>query len=286
MKQPPKEQNGLSGLICTPARGLNWRKGALASILGALLFVAVPGLTIAQPPAGITALNLLNQMSTASGWSPKNNPDDVLAYGTLTQYDGKKSTTTDFVIKQKGQDLSRIEIQGGDLVTLTHVDQASYVRRNGTQVLPFAAAISMRPYAFPFYSDLTAFSDAKVTLTYVGPQVLGAKLAHQIDLVRAPAADDPQANARTNVDHLSVWISDATHLPSQIKFTRVSPDDPTALVDHLLAFSDYRTVGGVLIPFHQEEYVGAQRIAVLQLNDVQTNVGLADANFVFLGLQK
>jgi hypothetical protein len=229
---------------------------------------------------------VLNQLVAVSGWTRAKIPADVLAQGTVTQYDGGTAVTTDFVIKQKGQNLSRIEIQGGDLVTLTNVDQASYVRRNGTQVLPFAAAISMRPYTFPFYSDLVNFTDPRVSITNPGAESVGGQWAQRIEIIRAPAANDPQANARGNVGHLSVWISDTTHLPIQIKFTRVSPDDPTALVDHLLVFSDYRSMGGVSIPYHQEEYVGTQKVAVIQLEEVQMNVGLSDANFVFLGMQK
>lgn len=251
-----------------------------------LLLTWLTGQAVAQPQSSVPALSLLNQMTTASEWTRLKIPADILAMGTLIQYDSATPTATDFVIKQKGLSLSRIEIQGGDLVTLTNADQAAYVHRYGSQVLPFFAAISMRAFLFPFYSDVTASTDARVTFSYPGTEVLAGQLAHRIEINREPASNDPQAAARRQVGHLTVWISDASHLPLQVKFLRVSPDDPTAVVEHTLVFSDYRPVGGIGIPYHQEEYVGTEKISAIQLNDVQFNVGLADANFLFLGIQK
>jgi hypothetical protein len=251
-----------------------------------LLLTCLTGLVGAQSQSSAPTFSLLNQMTTASGWTRLKTPADVLATGTLTQYDSTTPTDTDFVIKQKGSSLSRIEIQGGELVTLTNADQAAYVHRYGAQVLPFFAAISMRAFHFPFYSDVTALTDSKITFAYPGTEMLAGQLAHRIEIDREPAANDAQAAARRRVGHLTVWISDTSHLPLQVKFSRVSPDDPTAVVEHTLAFSDYRPVGGVAIPYHLEEYVGSDRISAIQLNDVQTNVGLSDANFLFLGVQK
>ncbi len=251
-----------------------------------LLLTCLTGLAGAQSQSSAPTFSLLNQMTTASGWTRLKIPVDVLATGTLTQYDSTTPTDTDFVIKQKGSSLSRIEIQGGDLVTLTNTDQATYVHRYGAQVLPFFAAVSMRAFHFPFYSDVIALTDPKITFANPGTEMLAGQLAHRIEIDREPAANDPQAAARRRVGHVTVWISDASHLPLQVKFSRVSPDDLTAVVEHSLMFSDYRPVGDVAIPYHLEEYVGTERISAIQLNDVQINVGLSDANFVFLGFQK
>lgn len=280
--------NEMDGTLNRLARGFIWnpQSSSISGLLLGAMLMGLASLTFAQPPSVNPVVPALNQMAATAGWTKEKIPNDLLAFGTLTQDPDGKPAKTDFVIKQKGINLSRIEISGGDLVTLTNSDQAANIYRIGTEVLQFYAAISMRPYYFPFYSDLTAVTDPNVAFSSLGPQSVNGQSAQRIDINRQPAAGDPHAAARQRVKHLTAWIADNTHLLAQIQFSRVSKVDPTAVTDHLVVFSDYRTVNGVMIPFHQEEYVGTQRIAVVQLNTVQVNVGLADANFVFLGLQQ
>ena len=41
-------------------------------------------------------------------------------------------------------------------------------------------------------------------------------------------------------------------------------------------YSDYRTVNGVLMPFHVENYLAGQKIADITFSSVQANTGILD----------
>jgi hypothetical protein len=50
--------------------------------------------------------------------------------------------------------------------------------------------------------------------------------------------------------------------------------------EHELRFSDYRAVAGISIPFSVVETVGGQETWALQIQQINFNVGLQDADFL------
>lgn len=71
-----------------------------------------------------------------------------------------------------------------------------------------------------------------------------------------------------------------------IEYTRVADNNPTALRTRVRSFSDYRVVGGLAVPFRQQDSDGGQLLYTLQLTQVQFNVGLSDSEFTLPAAQQ
>jgi hypothetical protein len=158
-------------------------------------------------------------------------------------------------------------------------DSAAVLTSNGTRFMPPHSVVSMQALALPFLCGLAAFSDANVSLRYVGTETVAGQLAHRVDMAREPGPGDPLAAPRRLASHMTVWISTTTGLPVQIAATRIANASPTAATTTIRVFSDYRSVSGIAVPFHQEEYGGGHLLYTLQLATASFNVGLSDGEF-------
>lgn len=252
--------------------------------LGSLLLCLVIILAAAAQSPGVkdtTAFGVLSQMAAATGWSQLTVPRDAVATGTVTRYRGEVQDTVGITLKVKGYRQYRTEVQEAASVTTTIVsgDRAAVLKPEGIQSIPSHAALSMRPLVFPFLSDLAAATNPNVILTYLGVENIRGESAYRIEITRQPTSDDPIGEAERRAGPLTVWVSATSGLPVQIEYPRIANDNPTAVHRRTRYLSDYRRVGGLAIPFRQEELVNGKPLFTLQLTQVQFNVGLSDSDF-------
>jgi len=268
----------------------------LLAVFTALLF-SFPNLTTAQqpsPPAAQStqrdpqAISVMSQMEAATGWGSRGLPSDALASGTVTRYRGDVQDTVAVILKAKGSRLYRAEVQDptGQLITVLNGDGAAVTTPRGTQLLPVHAALGLKPVVFPFFGGLLSFADSSCTVQYLGTETIGTELAHRIAISSKPSASAPAALLRARVNPLTVWVSAASFLPLQIQYTRISNDDPAASRPITRTFSDYRVIGGLAFPFHQEEFASSQPLLSLHLASVSLNTGLSDAEFALPAAQE
>jgi len=255
-----------------------------------LIGVLLPGAIAAQSPASrdSEALAVLGRMAAASGWTQLTVPVDVVATGVSVRHYGDNRSPMNVTLKAKGFRRYRTEVQDGISVSTTVVngDRAAVLTSSGAQFFPPHAVLSMRPLTFPFLSELSTLADGDVTLRYVGTETVWGELTHRIEIGRQPAADDPWGVSRALASRITVWVSANTWLPVQIQHLRVPPGNPRLAKPFLRHLSDYRVVGGLLVPFRQEEFAKGTPIYTLQLNQVLVNVGLSDAEFALPGGQQ
>jgi len=235
----------------------------------------------ASPTRDPLAVAVLTQMITATGWGTATLPADATASGTVTRATGDTPQSSAVTMKIRAARIYRVDVQdpSGPITTIINGDAGAVTRTAGTSFLPAHSAISQRAWAFPFFSDLCALSDAAVGFQYAGAETLNGDLAHRLEIIRAFSANDSLSSLRSRVAHLTVWISASTWLPMQVQFNRVSDDNPTAIRSLIRTFSDYRVVNGRAIPFHQEQYAGGQLLQTLQLTSVSFDTGVSDSDF-------
>src|SRR2546426_635117 len=240
-----------------------------------LLSVAIPGAGQGQLTKDPMAVTVLAQMAAATDWNALNVPRDAVAGGSITRYQGSTTAPVGFTLKVKACREYRSDVQEitGTRSTIVNGDSAAVLFSNDTRFVPPHSAISMKPVALPFFCDLATFSDANVSLHYVGTETVAGQLGHRVDMSREPSRSDPLAAPRRRASRMTVWISTTTALPVQIASIRVANDSPTATATTIRVFSDYRLVNGIAVPFHQEEYSGGQLLYTLQLNSLSFNVG-------------
>jgi outer membrane lipoprotein-sorting protein len=235
--------------------------------------------------AQTTASTVLTQMASATGWNKHTVPNDVIATGTVTRLSRPSPDTVDIVVKSKGQRLFRLEVQNGSYVTIVKDDQVVAQNPTGARLLPISAAISIQPFVFPFYSDLADFQDPHVVLQYASLDTVNGRAAYRVEVIRQPDASDANAARHRQVQRTTVWISADTFLPLQIATPAVAEDNPSSVATRYIRFSDYRNVGGLQVPFRQEEFVNSSPVSIIQLSDVRFNVGLSAADFSFPAVQ-
>ncbi len=210
--------------------------------------------TAQAPQRDPQALAILYKMLSVSGWSATNIPADAVASGIVTRYHGDPQDAVRVTLKFKGHSKARIEVADAASPTTTIIngDQAAVSKSTGTRVIPAHSALS---------------------------KTVNGQEASRLEFDYIPASDVLYSRVLRRAGHVTLWISTASFLPIQVQYPRISNDNPTAVFLAIRAYSEYRTISGIAIPFHQDEYLGNQLNHSLQLSTVNFNTGLPDADF-------
>lgn len=248
-----------------------------------VLFVICSSQTVlaqSQPAKDVTALSVMTQASVAGGWSPYNIPSDAVAHGTMTlERDGSKETF-DVVAKARPGGQLRMEVPSKGTVLVLNGGSGKRSTRTETEDVPLHVAPSYAPFFFPFFTLLCDYPSTDVSVTYLGTENFQGQTIHRVELKRgfheqAGGLREIQSRATRVV----VGISATSWLPVKIELSRLAQNNSTSALPVTRTLGDYRRVGSVLIPFRVEEWIAGKRVSVLQISDVQFNVGLSDSDF-------
>lgn len=246
-----------------------------------LIVLSIPAPAQEQPRRDPQAVAVLTQMTIATGWGRAGTVNDLTATGNVARYFEDRQDSVQITFKVRGAQRYRTEVNDGGTLTTTIVNglRAATISSKATKFLPAQTAISMKPVAFPFLLDLTAAGDASVSVRYSGTEEVQGQVVHRVEIYREPDSNDPTAFIRKNAAAVTVWVSATTWLPVQIQYFRIAETNPSATLARLRRFSDYRMVGGLAVPFLQEEFVEKRLLYTLRLDQVRLNVGLSDSEF-------
>jgi outer membrane lipoprotein-sorting protein len=227
------------------------------------------------------ALSALAQMLSATGWSSTAQLQDVKATGMVNRYHGDSQDSVGLVLESRGSRLYRTDVQdpAGTVTTVVNGDNAIVITPVSTIFLPFYAAIALRPITFPFFAGTLVYANDNFLVQYEGTDTVSGQQAYKIEMSLQPAAPDPASTLRAQASHTILWVSVSSALPMQIQYSRPSNNDPRTFRQITQTFSDYRTVAGLAIPFHQEEFAGGQLLLSLQLSSVNLNTGVPTSDF-------
>jgi hypothetical protein len=216
-------------------------------------------------------------MLSATGWSA---PTDAVASGTFTRYRGETQDVVNVTLKFKGRSEARVDVADPASPTSTVVngEQASFTIAGKTRSIPSRSTLSPS-VALPTFSGLLNPSDNNLAFRFAGTETVDGQTASRIEIDYISPPDDPRPRAQRRDGHLTLWVSVTSLLPIQIEYPRISRDNPTSVFNATRVYSDYRTISGVAVPFHQDEYGGSQRISSLQLDSISFNTGLSDTEF-------
>ena len=175
----------------------------------------------------------------------------------------------------------RIDTQGsnGPSSLIINGDGGAVQTPAETDVIPPLSANSMQPLVLAFFCDLGYFADPSVSVSLVGTEIISGEPANKIQITRLPAASNTGTVSGPLPGGLTVWVSTASSLPLQISWSLISDNNPAAKLTVTTLLSDFQTIGGIAVPFHQEQQAAGSVIHVLQLNSVTFNNGLDDSIF-------
>jgi hypothetical protein len=256
-----------------------------------LLFAALAGLLLgcfclplaAQTlvPRDAMAIGILQQMNQATGWLPGAVPTDAVATGTVNRAVAGDTATVTYKVRQSGG--MRVEVQDSATLTTTIVSngQGAVVRSDGT-VNPLSAeeTLSLWAEALPFFSpEMQAAANPAFSAKFLGTDAVNGKSCQKVQVTAPLDPNDPRARVLSAVANVVLWIDSASGVLTQVQYTRIASDNPTATRTVIRQFSNYQQVGNLLVPFTQQEYTGGQLLSTLQLQAVNFNTGLTDADF-------
>jgi hypothetical protein len=127
---------------------------------------------------------------------------------------------------------------------------------------PFQTPLFPGSIAFPCRQLATVVGNPGYALVYKGVSTVDGHSVHQIEFQRG-------LSARTR----DIFIDTANF--QIVKVSEMLPKGEP----HAMHYSDYRPVGGVLMPFSITEESGGRQIWTIQLNQISFNTGLQAASF-------
>ncbi len=222
-------------------------------------------------PRDAQAVNVLNlALSTAGGINALNAIADYRVTGTIVSSNGQPSQDS-VIISGRGPNELRRDLTNSGAISTSVI---SDVTTSDEYPNGYIAARAIQPpmmagnFAMPYRELALVLSSSQFSLTYVGVIQLGAESVHDIQAQLAPGS----LHVYQTVDFL-VDIS-------TLRISAIRDTLPRRATPRTIAYSDFRTVAGILVPFEISESIGSgQPICVTQLNQVQFNIGLPDATF-------
>jgi hypothetical protein len=123
-------------------------------------------------------------------------------------------------------------------------------------------------------------SASNYTLSYVGPETRNGQSVAHLSAVRPSSDDRPGIAAlEQHLSQMELYLDPATSLPVALTFN-THPDNNALLdIPVEIAFSDYRAVNGVRIPFHVQKYLNGGLVLDIQFSNATLNSGLTAASF-------
>jgi hypothetical protein len=254
-----------------------FRTLAILSLLSTLL--------VAQNPVTNNKSQALTRMAEATGWTPllRSGSYRVTAKLTKPDPDGGLSTSSEIVYKVSP---NGYRIENVDNTTIVTSDGAELQRAGKTRFIPIHAAASMKPMVLPFMLDSLDTSQPNVTAEDDGAGTVDSQSVQKVKTENKPEAVDYKTKAIRRASPITISVTDANSMPAQIEYVKVTVNNENALVHVIRKYSDYRQVNGVMVPFHQEEWIGNEKAFDLDLVTVEFGPQLDPADFVLTTLQK
>ena len=227
----------------------------------------------AAPVRDPQALALLAQCGTAMGAA---SIQDSYATGTLTTDD--PATPAEPITSQTKGAAERLDISSAN-GTQTYVlngGSSWAVRENTKELVPYALSAYHRPEHSPSLACVLDVGNSNMSFVYVGQEKFLNTTVHHIRIFVPAPADD---NTDSLISEINVFIDTGTLI---VLKTEGYVFDPEAYQNHSVwatYYSDYRTVGTALMPFHIENYLDGHKVRDVKFNSAQINAGIADTEF-------
>jgi len=253
---------------------------------GLLLFVtAVQAQTSAptSPTRDPQALTVLAECLQASGGAQAVAAvQDFTGTGTVTHYWANQQVQNPATVRGLGMSNFRFDDQRADGTHSWAVSEAGGAQQkpDGTiSSLPWGDAVNLISATWPVPVALTALNNPNWEVTYAGETVFNGQSAYDIKIEQfLPAVADParKLSALTTRDlfidsssFLILGAQDAIHPYNPLLRTYVRQ----------ILYSNYRTSGGVSVPFSVTETLSGQKIWTFALGSISFNSGLTAADF-------
>jgi len=166
---------------------------------------------------------------------------------------------------------------GGDQQTYVANGGRSWSFRQGQRgKLPYALSAYHRPEHTPALTCTLDLANPQMSISYIGQELVRGRQLNHIKIFVPPAGGD---YTDAMLSQLDIYLDPTSSL---ILKTERFVFDPKAFQNYSVwatYYSDYRSVNGVQMPFHIENYIDGQKLRDIVFTNVQVNVGVPDSQF-------
>ncbi len=206
---------------------------------------------------------------------------DSVSTGTLTLA-GPSAKSIPIVLKTQGTRKVRSELQAaeGTRVRILNDGRAAALRPDGSvKWLSIENTLAGRVSHIPALSLLAEVADANVGVEYVGPGAVNRQPVAVVGLSFTPYSDAKQAADFLELTRCLFFVDTGSGTIAKIEYTHYAEGHRRTKWKEEVFLSDYRSVGGVLVPFKQITLMDGKLESALEFSSVQFNVGLSETEF-------
>lgn len=251
----------------------------LSFLLAFPLFAQQTTTTVQRDPQALTVLT--KAVNAAGGATALAAVQDFNASGTITFNWAGDQVQGPVTVQSKGFHQFRMDasVPGGTQSLIINGYAGTLTPAYGQKIrLPSWNAMTSSSLTFPAARIANALADSSTTVTYVGLVTWNGSQVHQIHVA-------PQIDPMLNPNHFSavgafdLYIDPASYTVQGLSETMWWSGNFPQAYQRELAFSNYTSTNGLLLPFAVTEKLGGQQTWTLQLRAISFNTGLTDADF-------
>jgi hypothetical protein len=248
-----------------------------AVFLFSLLAVAFPIQAFAQTvQRDSQAVAVLAQAQAAMGAATAPVADTV-AIGNVAYWDGRTGTVR---IETKGIGRLRFEttLDGKTNTVVVSAGRGYSLEGATRRKLPVWVTQYLRVEHLPALSRIADYLQPNTKLAYLGVETVSGRAAHHIRISAAPTDNTP-ADIEDLISEFHVFVDcESLQVLKTITFD-FSPEIIENRSQVETYYSDYRDIGGLLVPFRVTRYVSGQLFSETTFTSIATNVGVPDGDF-------
>jgi hypothetical protein len=207
---------------------------------------------------------------------------DSLSSGTVTIYSSGTPVSYPVTMKSKGLRRTRVELQmpKGTQVRIVNQGQGAMIRPDGSvKNLNSNNMFYEHVNHVPLLSVLAEYGNGNMNLLYKGTAQLQGQTENIIEIDFLPNLDPINGPIFASMGRTLFFVNKSTSLVDKIQTRPFYEDgDKDACIEETY-FADYRSVNGLLIPFHQTDFINSSIETDFQLTTISFNVGLQDSEF-------
>jgi hypothetical protein len=207
---------------------------------------------------------------------------DSLASGTVTLSVGGNPVSYPITMKSKGLRETRVELQmpKGTNVRIVNQGQGAILRPDGS-VKPLYSNNTFYEHVnhVPLLSVLAEYANGNVNLIYKGVAQVQGQSEDVVEVDFVPNLDPVQGPIFASMSRTLYFVNQTTRLVDKTQSTPFYEGDMKNTVTEEVYLADYRSVNGVMVPFHQTVFSDGKLDSNITFTSVNLNVGLSDSEF-------
>lgn len=245
-------------------------------LISLLAAYSAPSLAQDAPTRAPEAVTLLTQCAATMGSA---NALDTYAEGSVTRADVREAASA-IIVRSKGSDQERTDRAAQDRQETYVVSRGSgHESRDGVRKnQPAHATRYHRPEHVPALACTLDLARPNMQAFYEGLEQDGAQTLHHIRFVATPRSERTRW-ADEVMSEFHVYLDAQSLLVRKTRSFVFAPDAIENQSTWEVRYSDYRPVGGVLMPFRIERFDNGQKLDEMVFTNVRVNVGIADSEF-------